>query len=125
MSYVKNYNVGRIQLDLPTSNYFHELPLISFGDIHGSVNLSLVFNYGMKAQGGNPYSIAAGYKLNLQKRLIMSDGVPSAFQGGNGKIINLNRTGDIYTFDDDTQRIIRSSDDGYELENSDYSRTYI
>ena len=28
MSNVKKYNVGQIKLDLPTPNYYHELPLV-------------------------------------------------------------------------------------------------
>ena len=44
MSYVKNYNVGQTKLDLPYANYIHELPLLSFGDVQHTINLSLVFN---------------------------------------------------------------------------------
>ena len=122
MSYVKNYNVGQIHLDLPTPNYFHELPLLSFGDIHGSVNLALVFNYGMKAENSNPYNIAAGYKLNMQKRVVMSNGVPCEFQNENGKTITLNKTNNLYCFDDDTHRVLRLNNGTYELENSDLSK---
>ena len=63
MNYVKNYDVGVIHLDLPTPNYFHELPLFSFGDIHGRINLSLIFNYGMRNSDCNPYNIGSGFKL--------------------------------------------------------------
>lgn len=122
MSYVKNYNVGEIQLDLPTSNYFHELPLLSFADIHGEVNLSLVFNYGLKAEGSNPFNIATGYKLNMQKRLIMSNNAPIAFQNESGKVINLNSSDTLYAFDDDSQRTIRRTGSTYELENLDFSK---
>ncbi len=122
MSYVKNYNVGQIQLDLPTPNYFHELPLLSFGDIHGSVNLSLVFNYGMNKENSNPYNIAAGYKLNMQKRIVMSNGVPCEFQNETGKTITLNKTNNLYSFDDDTQRVLRLNNGSYELENADFSK---
>ena len=54
MSYVKNYDVGQINVDLlntiafdepPFVQYTHELPLLSFGDIQHNMNLSLVFNY--------------------------------------------------------------------------------
>ena len=122
MNYVKNYNVGQIQLDLPTPNYFHELSLIAFGDIHGGANISLVFNYGMKAENSNPYNIAAGYKLNIQKRVIMRNGVPYKFQNESGKIISLNKTNTLYTFDDDTQKVLRLNGSDYELENSDFSK---
>lgn len=122
MSYVKNYNVGQIQLDLPTSNYIHELPLLSFADIHGNVNLSLVFNYGLKAESSNPFNIAAGYKLNMQKRIVMSNNAPTAFQNESGKVVDLNSADTCYAFDDDTQRIIRRTGSTYELENPDFSK---
>ena len=122
MSYVKNYNVGQIQLDLPTSNYIHELPLLSFADIHGNVNLSLVFNYGLKAENSNPFNIAAGYKLNMQKRIVMSNSAPTAFQNESGKVVDLNSADTCYSFDDDTQRIIRRTDSAYEIENLDFSK---
>ena len=118
MSYVKNYNVGQIQLDLPTSNYIHEFPLLSFADIHGNVNLSLVFNYGLRAESSNPFNIAAGYKLNMQKRIVMRNSAPTAFQSESGKVVALNSADTRYAFDDDTQRIIRRTGSTYELEKS-------
>lgn len=122
MSYVKNYNVGQIQLDLPTSNYIHEFPLLSFADIHGNVNLSLVFNYGLRAESSNPFNIAAGYKLNMQKRIVMRNSAPTAFQSESGKVVALNSADTRYAFDDDTQRIIRRTGSTYELENPDFSK---
>lgn len=122
MSYVKNYNVGQIQLDLPTSNYIHELPLLSFADIHGNVNLSLVFNYALKAESSNPFNIAAGYKLNMQKRIVMSNNAPTDFQSESGKVVALNSTNNCYAFDDDTQRIVRHNDSTYEIENLDFGK---
>lgn len=121
--YVKNYDVGQIRLDLPTPNYFHELPLISFGDVHGSINLSLVFNYGMKVENRNPYHITAGYKLNMQKRLVLSDNVPIKYENEYGTMVDLMKsTDDIYTLDDNTGRILRKVGTTYELENADFSR---
>ena len=122
MSHVKNYNVGQIQLDLPTSNYFHELPLLTFGDIHGNMNLSLIFNYVMKVRSSNPFNVTDGFKLNVHKRIIMSNGVPSKFQNENGKEITLTGTNSVYTFDDESQRILRYNNSMYELENADYSK---
>ena len=71
MSHVKKYDIGQIRLDLlktpglqdaPYMQYTHELPLLSFGDVQHSVNLSLVFNYeryrNEKAAGENPFFIA-------------------------------------------------------------------
>ena len=124
MSYVKTYNPGQIRMDLPTANYIHELPLLSFSDIHGAVNLSLVFNYALKAEGSNPYNIAPGYKLNLQKRLIIENGIPIKFQDESGKYVDLIGATSPYTFDDDSQRILRTTGDNitpYVIENPDFS----
>ena len=85
MSFVKNYDPGQIRMDLPTANYIHELPLLSFADLHGTLNLSLVFNYRMKQERGNLFNIAAGYKLNLQKRLIMENNIPKMLLEEDGK----------------------------------------
>ena len=56
MLYINKYDVGNIQLDLPSPNYYHFLPLLSFSDIHGSLNLSIVFNYGMYKENYNFYT---------------------------------------------------------------------
>ena len=123
MSHVKNYDVGQIRLDLlkapnvqdaPYMQYTHELPLLSFGDVQHSINLTLVFNYeryrSEKAAGDPPFFIAPGFKLNLQKRLFLDENSnPTAFQGENGKIISLTAFGNKYTFDDESQRIIRKT----------------
>jgi hypothetical protein len=45
MAYVKSFDPGQLRLDLPSSNYYYELPLFSFGDTHGSIGVSLAFNY--------------------------------------------------------------------------------
>ncbi|MBQ7379668.1 MAG: hypothetical protein IJW70_08360, partial [Clostridia bacterium] len=120
MSHVKKYDVGQIRPDLlnpnsitdaPFVQYTHELPLLSFGDIQHSVNLSLVFNYERyrdeKATGQNPFCIAPGFKLNLQKRLMYTQfGIFTDYQEESGKIVKLNNFYGNYTFDDDSQRII-------------------
>ena len=109
MSYVKNYNVGQTKLDLPYANYIHELPLLSFGDAQHTINLSLVFNQQRKAAGDNSFNIASGFKLNMQKKLIIS-GDSISYQEESGKIINLTAFGDVYTFNDDSQRILRRTE---------------
>ncbi len=121
MSYIKNYNVGQTKVDLPYANYIHTLPLLSFGDVQHTVNLSLVFNLQMKEQGGNPFGIADGYKLSLQKRLIVGENGLTDYQDESGKKISLNKFGDKYTFSDESQRIIRKDGSEYVLENPDYS----
>ena len=114
-NYEKNYNVGNIRLDTPYTHFVYELPLLSFGDVLHTVNLSLVYQSKMS---GNPYSIAPGFGLNLQKKLSLSqDDNPSYYESGNGEKILLNNCDGKYVFDDGSQRIIR----GTVLENPDFS----
>lgn len=122
MLYINKYDVGNIQLDLPSPNYYHFLPLLSFSDIHGSLNLSIVFNYGMYKENYNFYNIAPGYKLNLEKTIIINNNELKSFQNENGIIVNLNNNDDVYTFEDETKRIIRKNNNTYELENPDFSK---
>lgn len=122
MLYINKYDVGNIQLDLPSPNYYHFLPLLSFSDIHGSLNLSIVFNYGMYKENYNFYNIAPGYKLNLEKTIIINNNELKSFQNENGIIVKLNNNDDVYTFEDETKRIIRKNNNTYELENPDFSK---
>ena len=122
MSYVKNYNPGQIRMDLPTANYIYELPLLSFGDIYGNISLSMVFNRQMKAEGNNQYNIAAGFKLNLQKKLTVENGKPVRIQDANGNFVDVIGTSSPFSLDDDSQRIIRLSGTTYTLENADMSK---
>ena len=119
-------NVGEINLDLlnrinyryapPFVYYTHELPLLSFGDVQHTVNLSLVFNFGNyrdeKYNNKNPFFIAPGYKLNLQKRLLENEEDDCmSFQEGDGKIVNLIQKSDnVFVFDDESQRILRRTE---------------
>ena len=137
MSNVKNYDVGQIKFDMfpegydhdgPYVSYTHELPLLSFSDVQHSVNLSLVFNYDRyreeKENNTNPFFIAPGYKLNLQKRLIYDvQGALTTFQGENGKNIELNNASDnVFTFNDESQRILRRTSSALTVEYSDFSK---
>ena len=110
-NYVKKYDVGQIKLDLPYANFIHELPLLSFGDVLHTVNLNLVFNYeryNTENASDNPFFIAPGYKLNLQKRILIDgNNQPAEFQEENGKTVGLTSFGDVFTFNDDSQRILR------------------
>ena len=110
MSYVKNYDVGRINMDLlhassleeaPFVQYTHELPLLSFGDVQHNMNLSLVFNYenyrNERANNENPFFVAPGFKLNLQKRLTIDQySAPTVSQGEDGRNINIMSFGSKY-----------------------------
>ena len=122
MSYVSKFDIGQLKLDLLRENtisgdihlnYNYELPLLSFGDVQHSVNLSLVFSYERYrddiANATNTFNIAPGFKLNLQKRLLLNQTftIPLAFQGEDGKNIDLNAFINKFTFSDDSQRIVR------------------
>ena len=121
-NYVKKYDVGQIKLDLPYANYIHELPLLSFGDVQHTMDLSLVFNEERRKAGDNPFNIAEGFKLNVQKRVVVGNGVTIKFEEGNGKYVDLISVSDFYTFDDETQRVLRLTSFGYEVEYPDFSK---
>lgn len=118
MSYVKNFEVGNVRLDTPNKHIVHELPLLSFGDARNTFALSLIFQSKLTT---NPFYIANGYKLSIQKRIILSDGYPQSYEDGNGTLTKLNRFVDKYAFDDGSQRFIRLINGQYILENPDYS----
>ena len=120
MSYVKNYDVGSIRLDAPRTDFIYELPLLSFGDVQHTIGLSLVFN--SRFATSNPFYMANGYKLNMQKRLIMSsNGYPQSYEDEYGALVTLNKQGGRYSFEDDTQRFIGLAGIDYKLDNPDYS----
>ena len=120
VNYVKNYDVGNLRLDTPYAHFIYELPLLSFGDVLHTVGLSLVFN--SRLIGTNAFYMSNGYKLNLQKRIILSDGgTPVSFEEGNGTTITLNPTNEKYVFDDKSGRILRKLGNTYRLDYADYS----
>jgi len=119
MSYAKKYGAGNVHIDMPYAQFIHQLPLLSFSDVQHTINVSLIFQ---SKESNNPFSIANGYKLNLQKRLIMSGNIPVKFEDGNGKIVTLNNCSNRFVFDDGSQRIIRSENSTFVLENPDYSK---
>ena len=129
-NYVKKYDLGEMYLELPQKHCIYELPLLSFSDMRSGVTLSLMFNQALEAQGQNIFHIAAGYKLNLEKRFIVASDGTATFYEANGKSVALNKIGVAneneqytYTFPDDSQRIIRPTSSGnYWLEYPDYSR---
>lgn len=118
MSFEKKYEVGSTRLDNTYKDFVHELPLLSFGDARNTFGLSLIFQSKLTS---NPFNIANGYKLNLQKRIIFSGSYPQSYEDGYGNVIKLNRFGSKYAFDDGSQRFIRSINGQYILENPDYS----
>ena len=122
MSYVKKYDAGKINLDLPKISanledsvivrYKHVLPLFSFGDIQHDIGLSLVFDherYVIETESNtNPFFIAPGFKLNLQKKLIFgSEATPRELMKENGDIVALNNHNGVFTINDQSQGIVR------------------
>ena len=120
-NYEKNYSVGQIRLDAPYAHFLYTLPLLSFSDAQHAIDLSLVYQSKMT---DNPFNIANGYKLSLQKRIILSDNGPYRYEDGNGTTVDLNRFSDKYAFDDGSYRFIRTvtneNKTEYVLENPDY-----
>lgn len=114
-NYEKKYDIGNISPDLPRANYIHELPLLSFSDVQNSINLSLVFNYARHeediAENKNSFFIAPGFKLNMQKKLVFDESYDlSKIYESDGRLVELTTNEDmvnIFTFDDDSQRILR------------------
>ena len=113
MAHVKTYNPGQITLDLPRTNYFYELPLLSVDDFHGGFSVTLVHSYDAKKNNKNHFNMREGYKLNVQKRLLLSNGVPCQYIDASYKMISLlDESAPVYTFADDSQRILRVSNNG-------------
>ncbi len=132
-NYIKKYNIGEIAIDLPYNSYIHELPLLSFSDFRNSVNLSLIFNHKLKLDGNNMFNVKEGYKLNIQKKIIVSNNIPVSLIESNGKYVQLYRNknitiegnevyNNVYTFLDESKRVLRIISNGYEIENEDLSK---
>ena len=121
MSYVKNYDVGNVRIDAPYMHIVHELPLLSFGDVQHTIGLSLVFRSRLM---NNAYYVSEGYKLNLHKRLVLTpEEIPACLEDGDGAIYPLECYGDIFMFQDGSQRIVRKlADATFELEYPDFSK---
>ena len=126
MAHVKNYNPGHIRLDLPSANYIYELPLFAYSDTVGSLGISLIFNYHNSNESDNPFLFKPGYKLNIQKRLVIDSTLnkPTHFQNEYGKRVSLYKYDDssIYFLDDESQRYVFKSGSFYVLVNPDDSR---
>lgn len=142
-TYIKKYDVGTITIDLPYNSYIHNLPLLSFNDFRDSVNISLVFNQKLKIDEDNSFNIGKGYKLNIHKKIIFQNNIPIKLMESNGKYVLLNRNknslnenstiyNNVYTFDDESKRILRVKtrlntqtnidETYYEVENDDLSK---
>ena len=110
-NYTKKYEVGSICLDAPNTDFIYELPLLAFGDVQHSVGLSLVFNSRFATE--NPFYISSGFKFNIFKRLILNSNgdKPIEFEDEYGKRFALIDCVDKFTFDDESQRVVRKTGD--------------
>ncbi len=127
-NYIKKYNVGEIVVDLPYNSFIHELPLFDFNTFRNSFNVSIIYNYQLNQENHNLVNIGNGFKLNIQKKIIKINNKVSKFIESNGKIINLienfngSNANNLYTFDDESKRVLRILLNGYEIEHEDLSR---
>ena len=125
-NYVRKYDLGNIRVDLPYASHIHDLPLLHFQDFKGSVDINLIYNRRLFGNNYN-FNLPDGYKINIQKKIIFNNvtnvGKPYKFIDSDGSIITLIDNGNsIYTFDDESQRIMRAVNGLYEVEYSDFSK---
>ena len=123
-NYIKKYGTGNISIDLPYNSHIHELPLLYFKDHKNSVNISIVYNNELKEEysNNNLFNINYGFKLNIQKKLLFTNGVPEKYINESGKIIDLLHKGQVFLFNDESKRVLRATTSGYEVENFDFSK---
>ena len=120
------YNVGSASLAEPFFDYCHTLPLVAFGDVKSGVELSLVFNSNIKDE--NHFNIGSGFKLNLQKKLLIN-GSTVKLLDSNGIKVDCNHATNqtaqyatVYALNDNSHRILRKNTDCCELEYADFSK---
>ena len=127
-NYIKKYNGGEIVVDLPYNSFIHELPLFDFNTFRNKYNISLVYNHKIKKAGTNPFNIGTGFKLNVQKKLIIENNKPVKLLDVNGNFISLienidlSDSNNLFTFLDDSKRVLRFISNGFEIENEDLSK---
>ena len=121
---VKKFDVGKLSIDLPSSYCIHELPLFKFVDVHQSFGVSLIFNFGLMKENVNTFLIKPGYKFNFQKRIII-EGSNYSVQDASGKIEDAYGEFNVYSFDDESKRIMRIREENNQnvfiIEYPDYS----
>ena len=128
MNYNKKFNVGSASLAEPFFDYYHTLPLVAFGDVKSSAELSLVYNSMLAEE--NHFNIGNGFKLNLQKKLLIN-GTTIQLIDSNGIKLACNKPDNeidsseisAYAISDNSHRILRkATNGGYELEYADFSK---
>ena len=123
-NYNKKYAIGDLFLAEPYLHCIHKLPLLAFSDVLGSVELDLIYN--SKNASENNFNIANGFKLNLQKRIINSNGTLT-LENEQGMRINLAKIDNShYLLQDTSGRMLRKKTyngaEKYVLENVDMSK---
>ena len=125
MAYVKRFDHGTINMDLPYFRYIYQLPLYSFGDTLGNIGVSLVFNYALANEDTN-FNFKPGYKLSLQKKLLMQNGKPYALCNEYCKIVGFTKYDNISLrfLTDESQSFVYQEGENFVLENSDLSKVF-
>lgn len=112
-NYINEQYPGDLYVDLPYRSHRHTLELLSFSDFKNSVNISLVYNQKLKKEGIDYFNTGYGFKLNIQKRIMIVNNVLVKLIDEKGNSINLIRNknskqtniyNNYYTFDDESKR---------------------
>ena len=126
-NYNKKFSVGSASLAVPYFDYYHALPLVAFGDVKSNIELSLVYNSMLEEE--NRFNIGDGFKLNLQKKLLISGTTIQLIDSNGNKIAcNLPHNGTAsyeqpaYSVNDNSHRMLRRTNTGYVLEYPDFNK---
>lgn len=126
-NYNKKYSVGSASLAVPYFDYYHALPLVAFGDVKSNIELSLVYNSMLEEE--NCFNIGDGFKLNLQKKLLINGTTIQLIDSNGNKIAcNLPHNGTAsyelpaYSVNDNSHRMLRRTNTGYVLEYPDFNK---
>ncbi len=122
MGTVKAFDIGNVNIDLPSPNYYFSLPLFNVSTLKDEINISLIFNLSLARNNNASFLSIPGYKINYQKQIIFENNYPGKFVDEYGNILSLKRNDNIYTFYDDSQRIIHFVNNTFELLYIDYSK---
>ena len=126
-NYNKKFSVGSASLAVPYFDYYHALPLVAFGDVKSNIELSLVYNSMLEEE--NCFNIGDGFKLNLQKKLLINGTTIQLIDSNGNKIAcNLPHNGTAsyelpaYSVNDNSHRMLRRTNTGYVLEYPDFNK---
>ena len=126
-NYNKKFSVGSASLAVPYLDYCHALPLVAFGDVKSNIELSLVYNSMLEEE--NRFNIGDGFKLNLQKKLLINGTTIQLIDSNGNKIAcNLPHNGTAsheqpaYSVNDNSHRMLRRTNTGYVLEYPNFNK---